>query len=556
MEIIRGFANLPKIALSTCGRDDDVFVDRLNYKYTTTILFVSSITITIKILQSDHIQCWVPAILAKYEHYINIYCWISNTYYVSFKEQTTSLSNKPERMLKYYQWVPMILLLLSLFFLLPRFFYRFLSKQSGLDMLNLADGAINYMSVEKFDKRRRSLLYLANSIHFYSVTNKTKRTKDGFTAGGSYGAQVGSPIFNASSSKPYLYNLLCCHGKINGSYITVVYMLTKLLYLANSIAQIFVLNVFLGFNHNSHGFHVLKDITKGLMSNSQVLSAQKRAEAEEAAAQFAAKLNIKNPGPNSGFAPVGTPGGPSIMGPTVIFDSEDNVIGSMDSNSGGGTSSFGSNIYSDSFYTGDGQPAMGHSLLHRYFPRESACDFRIRANIDSLVHNYTVQCVLPINLYNEQLFTLLWAWLWLVALANLYDLSIWVYRLTPGARYEYVRSRIRFRYSETSVKRSLNSFVYDYLSFDGVLVLRIMSLSMSDCVTHEIVQTLWQNFTETSKGDKMEGNKKGGSQGQGHHGGGSGGGSGLREGLFASRYSRTTSGMMQNNGGGDMDDMR
>ena len=295
MEIIRGFANLPKITLSTCGRDDDVFVDRLNYKYTTTILFVSSLTITIKILQSDHIQCWVPAILSKYEHYINVYCWISNTYYVSFREQTTSLFNKPERMLKYYQWVPMILLLLSLFFLLPRFLYRFLSKQSGLDLLNLADGAINYMSVEKFDKRRRSLLYLANSIHFYSATNKSKRTKDGFAsaaASGSVGGQVGSPILSSSSSKPYLYNLVCCHGKINGSYITCLYMLTKLLYLVNSIAQIFILNIFLGFNHNSHGFHLLKDMTRGLISNVNVLSAQRKAEAEQAASQFAAKLSL------------------------------------------------------------------------------------------------------------------------------------------------------------------------------------------------------------------------------------------------------------------------
>ena len=59
MEIIRGFSSLPKITLSTCGRDDDVFIDRLNYKYTTMVLFVSSLTITVKILQSDHIQCWV-----------------------------------------------------------------------------------------------------------------------------------------------------------------------------------------------------------------------------------------------------------------------------------------------------------------------------------------------------------------------------------------------------------------------------------------------------------------------------------------------------------------
>ncbi len=234
------------------------------------------------------------------------------SYYVSFREQTTSVTNKPERMLKYYQWVPMILLMLAVFFLLPRFFYRFLSRQSGLDLLNLADGAINYMSVEKYEKRRRSLLYLANSIHFYSVTNKSKRTKDGFTSGGSsFGAQAGSPILNSSGSKPYLYNLICCHGKINGAYITFLYMFTKLLYLLNSFLQIFVLNIFLGFNFNTHGFHILKDITRGLMSNSNVLSAQKKAEAEDAANQFAAKLNIKNP-TSASFAPVNS--GSSIMG--------------------------------------------------------------------------------------------------------------------------------------------------------------------------------------------------------------------------------------------------
>jgi hypothetical protein len=213
---------------------------------------------------------------------------------------------------------------------------------------------------------------------------------------------------------------------------------------------------------------------------------------------------------------------------------------------GGGVSSFGSSVVSDSFYTGTGQPSLGPSLLHRYFPRESACDFRIRANIDSLVHNYTVQCVLPINLYNEQLFTLLWAWLWMVALANCYDLAVWIYRLTPGSRYEYMRSRIRFRHSESSVKRSLNSFVYDYLAFDGVFVLRIMSLSMSDCVTHEIIQTLWQNYTETSK--EKEAGKGGG--GGGREGGG-GNQRGERSNMYSSQYSRTN--QQQGGGGGDDD---
>ena len=113
--------------------------------------------------------------------------------------------------------------------------------------------------------------------------------------------------------------------------------------------------------------------------------------------------------------------------------------------------------------------------------------------------------MLPINLYNEQLFTLLWAWLWIVCIANCYDFCIWVYRLTPGSRYNYIRSRIRLRHSENSVKRSLNAFVYDYLTFDGVFVMRIMSLSMSDCVTHELIQTLWQNYTESARGRDKSG---------------------------------------------------
>jgi hypothetical protein len=59
MDIFNGLAHLPKISLPVGGRDDDVFADRLNYKYTSFILIISGFTITYKILQYDHIQCWV-----------------------------------------------------------------------------------------------------------------------------------------------------------------------------------------------------------------------------------------------------------------------------------------------------------------------------------------------------------------------------------------------------------------------------------------------------------------------------------------------------------------
>jgi hypothetical protein len=420
----------------------------------------------------------VPAILSKYEHYINVYCWISDTYYVSFREQTTSVTNKTERMLKYYQWVPMILLSLAFFFVLPRFMYRTLTKQSGLDIMNLADASINFMAVEKFDKRRRTLLYLVNSIHFYSICNKAKRAKDGFTS--ALSGVIGSPISGQSSSNPHIYNIICCQGKLNGAYLVIVYMMTKIFYIVNSFTQLFILNVFLGFSFSNNGFHVLRDMTRGLINNANSLSELNRAI--QANSMTNPPINPSNPLPG---------GSQPIRGPTVVFDKPEDeppmpVFSTL----------------SDTIYS---EVIGSKSMLHRYFPRESACDFRIRANIDSLVHNYTVQCVLPINLYNEQLFTLLWAWLWIVSIANCYDFVVWIFRLLPSSRFNYIRERIRLRHSESSSKRALNSFVFDYLAFDGVFVSRILSLNSSDCVTHEIMQTLWQNYTESAR---LGGNKR------------------------------------------------
>jgi len=65
-----------------------------------------------------------------------------------------------------------------------------------------------------------------------------------------------------------------------------------------------------------------------------------------------------------------------------------------------------------------------HDLLHSKdwteesyvaFPRVTLCDFKVRGQDMVNVHPYTVQCVLPINLYNESIYVFLWYWLVLVA---------------------------------------------------------------------------------------------------------------------------------------------
>jgi hypothetical protein len=49
------------------------------------------------------------------------------------------------------------------------------------------------------------------------------------------------------------------------------------------------------------------------------------------------------------------------------------------------------------------------------FPRVTICEFKARGQDMVNVHPYTVQCVLPINLYNEKIYVFLWFWMIFVA---------------------------------------------------------------------------------------------------------------------------------------------
>ncbi|RNA26845.1 innexin unc-9-like isoform X2 [Brachionus plicatilis] len=392
-------------------RNDDDVADRLNYRYTVAILVAFAIIVSHRQFSESVIKCWVPAFFTpNYEAYANQVCWISNTYYVN---QSHNVPNSEETRksgeIKYYQWIPFILLIQALFLYIPRVMWRLLSARAGLDMRDLIEAAHSYKSVEKFANKKKIMEYIVQNIDQYASNPRRSKSRDS--------------IFQ--KIKYFGESLFCGSGIYLGNYLVTTYFFIKIVYLINSIFQFFVMNEFLGKQFHELGIDILRYLTN-----------------------------------------------------TYSLD------GSMDS---------------------------------VYFPKVVMCDFRIREfGHPNFSHRYTIQCVLPINLYNQQIFTFLWFWFLILFFANCWALCQWVNRMLPSSRWHYINKRLNmlkhFRQlnQSTSIvmqtrgifrrrksvsleaKRQKRKFIDDYLKFDGVFILRMISMLTSEIVCTELLHELWK----------------------------------------------------------------
>lgn len=73
------------------------------------------------------------------------------------------------------------------------------------------------------------------------------------------------------------------------------------------------------------------------------------------------------------------------------------------------------------------------------FPKVTMCDFKVRRL--GAVHNYSIQCALTVNLFNEKVFLILWIWMVFISAANFCSLFRWFLRnLMSGERYRYIKN--------------------------------------------------------------------------------------------------------------------
>ncbi|CAF0802599.1 unnamed protein product [Didymodactylos carnosus] len=143
-------------------------------------------------------------------------------------------------------------------------------------------------------------------------------------------------------------------------------------------------------------------------------------------------------------------------------------------------------------------------LLHtgsEYFPKVVLCDFNVREpNHPKESHRYTVQCVLPFNLFNQQIFTYLWFWLVLLSLFNGVSIVIWLYRMSPFNNLQYLERRLP-KLDEADIRRV---FVYRYLQGDGTFMLRLIASNVSDYVCNKVIAEVYKTFKTAFESGTIE----------------------------------------------------
>ena len=93
------------------------------------------------------------------------------------------------------------------------------------------------------------------------------------------------------------------------------------------------------------------------------------------------------------------------------------------------------------------------------------------------MHRYTVQCVLPMNIFNEKIFTFIWFWLVVLGATTALNACSWVsHTCLVRAQTPHVHAQLRAASGrdgdERRDPRVVRRFTAEYLQRDGLLVTR------------------------------------------------------------------------------------
>ncbi|TKR88534.1 hypothetical protein L596_012761 [Steinernema carpocapsae] len=229
---------------SISAQHDDDLSDRMNYLFTSNILLAASLLISFKQFGGRPVECMFPFKFPKsWEQYAENYCWSQDTYFVPPDQHVETLSEEQRSgtQFSYYQWVPFFLIFQAACFRLPSMLWNYLSTTSGIRIREVVERAMDASNMDETVRLKNVdvlVRHLKCALRFQR--RMTRRN-----------------ILIHKTIK--ILNLTYAP-----SFISTMYLFTKLLYLINVVLQLFLMNKFLETDkYEWYGLGLIKDIMNG-----------------------------------------------------------------------------------------------------------------------------------------------------------------------------------------------------------------------------------------------------------------------------------------------------
>ncbi|KHJ92586.1 innexin-3 domain protein [Oesophagostomum dentatum] len=164
------------------------------------------------------IVCWTPAeFRGGWVEYTRDYCLIENTYYVPLNDPNLpNIPRREQQELPYYQWVQFVLVLIGFCFYLPHVYWRSVNWWSGIQLRAIVKESC---ALPKADVSKREEAIEKIAGHIYRATHRNYKN-------------AGSVFQNLMKS----------------GWMSMNYLLMKMMFVVNIVVQILVLHLFLGFD--------------------------------------------------------------------------------------------------------------------------------------------------------------------------------------------------------------------------------------------------------------------------------------------------------------------
>ncbi len=112
------------------------FSDRINCNLTFYLLCFFALVVTVRTFIHKPIACFLPTEFTESQvDFSEAHCWTEGTWVYKSKEQIPeNIDQRLTRVLPYYQWIPIALVLMGLFFYVPYVVWNLFAPQSGINV--------------------------------------------------------------------------------------------------------------------------------------------------------------------------------------------------------------------------------------------------------------------------------------------------------------------------------------------------------------------------------------------------------------------------------------